>query len=54
MRWHKGSRYWRYGLPACVLSFALSVYLKDPVPWITTVPLFFGLAGYHNVKQIPK
>lgn len=50
--WHKGSRFWGMGYPTVLLSAALTVYLRDPLPFVTVAPLFFALAGAHNIQQL--
>lgn len=44
-RWHKDSRFWRMVPWIIVLSFGLTVYLKDPITWVAVIPILAGGAA---------
>lgn len=46
--WHKNSRFWRVGVFLNILAFALSLYLKDHLPFTTIASLTIGGGGAVN------
>ena len=43
--WHKGSRYWRFGMYVVLLSVALSLYFDGPAAFLAVAPVFLTGAG---------
>lgn len=44
-QWHKGSRYWRFGMYVVLLSVALSIYFDSPSSFLAVAPVFIAGAG---------
>ena len=50
--WHKGSRYWRFGMYVVLLSVALSLYFDTPGPFLAVAPVFLtGAAAKSTVGE---
>lgn len=49
--WHKGSRYWRFGMYVVLLSVLLSIYFNTPSPFLAIGPVFLAGAGGANVAE---